>query len=316
MFSILRLRCCSSGHRIILGTGVVLLSSPNLDMQTTHPGRSDCFFVSDLHGKSDRYQKLLSLLAAQCPAALFLGGDLLPSYSGGEFTNEFLLPAFARLRADMGDLYPRVFMILGNDDPRCEEKKLKEGEGDGLWNYLHSCKKPFRENTVYGYSCVPPTPFRLKDWERYDVSRYCDPGCFSPEEGAHSTTIDEHETKWGTIANDLMNLVNEDKLDSAIVLFHAPPYDTPLDRAALDGVRVDHVPLDVHVGSIAIRRFIEARQPLLTLHGHVHESARLTGIWKIHIGRTVCLNAAHDGPELALVRFNLEDPSNATRELL
>lgn len=40
-----------------------------------------------------------------------------------------------------------------------------------------------------------------------------------------------------------------------------------------------YAPMDVHVGSIALRRFIEARQPLLTLHGHVHESARLTGSW-------------------------------------
>ena len=43
--------------------------------------------------------------------------------------------------------------------------------------------------------------------------------------------------------------------------------------------------LDVHVGSIAVKRFIEERQPLLTLHGHVHEAARLTGEWKIRIGR-------------------------------
>jgi len=70
------------------------------------------------------------------------------------------------------------------------------------------------------------------------------------------------------------------------------------------------------VGSIAIRRFIEARQPLVTLHGHVHESARLTGSWSDAIGRTVCLSAAHDGPELALVAFDLDAPAQATRRLI
>ena len=40
-------------------------------------------------------------------------------------------------------------------------------------------------------------------------------------------------------------------------------------------------------GSIAIERFIEDRQPLLTLHGHVHESARLTGSWQEKIGRHI-----------------------------
>jgi Icc-related predicted phosphoesterase len=100
------------------------------------------------------------------------------------------------------------------------------------------------------------------------------------------------------------------------MLFHAPPHDTELDRAALDGRRIDHAPLDVHVGSIAIRRFIERRQPRITLHGHVHESARLTGSWRATIGATHCLSAAHDGPELALVRFDPERPADATRELL
>ena len=51
----------------------------------------------------------------------------------------------------------------------------------------------------------------------------------------------------------------------------------------------------LQVGSIAVKRFIEDRQPLLTLHGHVHEAAQLTGEWKIQIGRTVSasLRIAH-----------------------
>jgi Icc-related predicted phosphoesterase len=122
--------------------------------------------------------------------------------------------------------------------------------------------------------------------------------------------------RWGTIAWDLEELVGSQDASGAVFLFHAPPYRTLLDRAGLDGRTVDHAPLDVHVGSIAVRRFIEARQPLASLHGHVHESARLTGSWRDRIGRTVCLSAAHDGPELALVRFDLADPAGATRELL
>ncbi len=48
----------------------------------------------------------------------------------------------------------------------------------------------------------------------------------------------------------------------------------------------------------------------------MHESARLTGAWRDRIGRTVCLSAAHDGPELALVRLDLDEPEAATRDLL
>jgi Icc-related predicted phosphoesterase len=65
-----------------------------------------------------------------------------------------------------------------------------------------------------------------------------------------------------------------------------------------------------------VQRFIEARQPLLTLHGHVHESTRLTGTWRERLGRTWMLQGAHDGLELAVVRFDPDAPDAATRELL
>ena len=74
--------------------------------------------------------------------------------------------------------------------------------------------------------------------------------------------------------------------------------------------------MDDHVGSIAVRRFIEARQPLLTLHGHVHESSRLSGSWRERIGATLSFSAAWDGPELALLDFDLEEPEAAERLLL
>ena len=39
---------------------------------------SSCFFVSDLHGKISRYQKLFALIESDLPEAVFFGGDLLP----------------------------------------------------------------------------------------------------------------------------------------------------------------------------------------------------------------------------------------------
>jgi Icc-related predicted phosphoesterase len=114
---------------------------------------------------------------------------------------------------------------------------------------------------------------------------------------------DESRVKWGTIQKDLDSLVGDAPLDRAVCLFHTPPYDTPLDRAALDGKTYEHVALDVHVGSIAVRRFIEERQPLLTLHGPIHESTRLTGEWKMRLGRTVCITGAHGWPRTGAGAF-------------
>ncbi|MBI3477217.1 MAG: hypothetical protein HY010_15905 [Acidobacteria bacterium] len=283
------------------------------------------FFVTDLHGASSRYETLLSRVISEHPAAVFIGGDLLPrafSLGGslaaqhGDFIGEYLVPEFSRAREKLGSLYPSVFLILGNDDPRIEEGVIEQAAQRGLWQHIHDRKSVQDRFDIYGYAMVPPTPFLLKDWERYDVSRYVPPGCVSPEEGLRSLPCSESAVKWGTIQKDLANLTGEVSLDRAIFLFHTPPYETPLDRAALDGRMFEHVPIDVHVGSIAVQRFIGERQPLLTLHGHVHESTRLTGKWKIKMGRTVCINGAHDGPELALVRFDPESPEDATRELL
>ena len=216
----------------------------------------------------------------------------------------------------MGTSYPQVFLILGNDDGRFREASILDVAGRGLWIYAHNRRFPLRSFTVYGYCYVPPTPFSLKDWERYDISRYVDPGCVSPEEGTLSIPRSESESRYSTIQSDLEALVGADELNRALLLFHTPPYQTKLDRAALDGKMVDHAPLDVHVGSSAVRRLVEVRQPLVTLHGHVHESARLTGAWRDQLGRTTMFNAAHDGPELALIRFDLEELDGATRELL
>jgi Icc-related predicted phosphoesterase len=283
---------------------------------------ASCFFATDLHGHQRRYERLLAAIADERPAALFLGGDLLPGlhatalHQPGSFIGDFLAPGFAALRRSLGAGYPRVYLILGNDDPRCEEPGILEGEAAGLWHYLHGKQLAFGSFPVCGCSYVPPTPFLLKDWERYDVSRYVDPGCLSPEEGYRSVPESAHEIRYGTIRAYLDRCFAGMNMERAIFLFHAPPYDTPLDRADLGGRMHEHVALDVHIGSIAVRRFIEERQPLITLHGHAHESKRLTGEWKTRIGRTISVNGAHDGPELALVRFDPDAPAEASHELL
>jgi Icc-related predicted phosphoesterase len=283
------------------------------------------FFVTDLHGNTSRFEKLFHAIEKEKPAAVFLGGDLLPTglfaYTSKyqdfqEFFTQFLLKNLADLKNKLGKLYPRIFLILGNDDGKFLEDRFLESALSGVWEYMHGRKCDFQGYPVYGYSYVPPTPFRLKDWEKYDVSRYTPPGCVPPESGSFSTEVDLKKLQFETIEKDLKGLVGGDNLSKAIFLFHSPPYETDLDRAALDGQMFDHVPLDVHVGSIAIKRFIEDRQPLLTLHGHVHESAAITGHWHQKIGKTWAMNAAHNGPELSLIRFTLENPENATRQLM
>jgi Icc-related predicted phosphoesterase len=76
----------------------------------------------------------------------------------------------------------------------------------------------------------------------------------------------------------------------AIFNLHVPPHASELDSAAeLDEeFRPRHrggAPVIAAVGSTAVREAIERHQPLLGLHGHIHESKGVT-----RIGRTTCLN--------------------------
>ena len=286
---------------------------------------TSCFFASDLHGDVSRYGKLIAAIENETPDIVLLGGDLLPpfldssdgdTHSDSGFIDGFLRRQFLFLKSSLGQNYPAVFIIPGNDDPKSEEESLEHAGRDGLWANIQGRVIQMGNYAFAGYAFIPPTPFRLKDWERYDVSRFVDPGCTPPEEGTLTTNADRRELSRRTIQNDLEILGRGMDFSKTVFLFHSPPYDTYLDRAALDGKMFDSAPLDVHVGSIAIKRFLEKTQPLISLHGHVHESAELSGSWKELIGRTHCFGAAHAGPELALVRFNLEDPAAASRDLL
>jgi len=281
----------------------------------------NAFFVSDLHGKEDRYRKLISKISGEKPQIVFVGGDIFPHFSKSpspynDFLRDFLLPELIILKREMNNLYPVILIILGNDDPKGEEIILNCGEKIGLWHYIHNKHYTFEEYRIFGYNYVPPTPFQLKDWEKYDVSRFTDPGCISPEDGKHTFDVTENELRNSTILKDLEELGAEYPMEKSIFLFHTPPYQTNLDRAALDGKKIDYAPLDVHVGSIAVKRFIEDKKPLITLHGHVHESARLTGKWMEKIGTTYSFNASSDSKELSLIKFTLEKPQNAVRELI
>ena len=284
-----------------------------------------CFFVSDLHGNPERYKKLFKIIAEEKPTGVFIGGDILPSglYSftsehelPENFINDFLAINLIRLKEKLQENYPDIFLIMGNDDAKIYEPLLEAIDDQGLIHYVHNKKVEFGIFMVYGYANVPPTPFRLKDWERYDVSRYIDPGCVPPEDGSYTVEVNKKRIPFLTIKKDLEELTKNDDLSKSIFLFHTPPYKTNLDRAALDGKFFEHVPLDVHVGSIAVERFIKERQPLLTLHGHIHESTSITGEWKEKMGITLAINAAHNGPELSLIRFDPEDLEINSMELI
>jgi Icc-related predicted phosphoesterase len=76
----------------------------------------------------------------------------------------------------------------------------------------------------------------------------------------------------------------------SVFMIHVPPHDSGLDTAPLldENLRPTVSAGDVlrgPVGSTAVRRLIENYQPVLAIHGHIHESGG-----ERKIGKTLCIN--------------------------
>jgi Icc-related predicted phosphoesterase len=157
----------------------------------------------------------------------------------------------------------RCFVMPGNDDPPGVDTAIERADR------VEACDERLVEFEGYtmlslGYSNL--TPFR------------------SPRE------LDEDE-----LAARIERLAEQvDDLGRCIFNLHVPPYDSQLDTAPQldDDLRVVVAagePKLVPVGSTAVREAIERYQPVVALHGHVHESRGVT--W---IGRTLCINPGSD----------------------
>jgi len=95
-------------------------------------------------------------------------------------------------------------------------------------------------------------------------------------------------------------------LQTAIFCFHCPPYDSQIDYAPkltedLRPVYAHGKPIMIPVGSKSVRAVIERCQPLISLHGHIHESSGY-----LRIGRTQCVNPGSEYGEGILRAYLVE----------
>jgi uncharacterized protein len=98
--------------------------------------------------------------------------------------------------------------------------------------------------------------------------------------------------------------------------FHCPPHGSGLDEApelTEDMKLKDAGRAPVPLGSTAVREAIERHQPLLSLHGHIHESRGNT-----RIGRTLCINpgSSYEQGELLGAVVDLEGGKKVKRFVL
>jgi uncharacterized protein len=157
----------------------------------------------------------------------------------------------------------RCFVMPGNDDPPGVEEAIERA------TRVEACDERIVDLGDYrmislGYSNITPfdSPRELEEDELYRRVE------------ALATQVDD-------VGHCIFNL-------------HVPPYDSLLDSAPqLDAelrvVATAGQPNMIPVGSTAVRELIERFQPIVALHGHVHESRGAT-----RIGRTLCINPGSD----------------------
>jgi uncharacterized protein len=157
----------------------------------------------------------------------------------------------------------RCFVMPGNDDPHRIEESIRKGRN------VESCDEAVVE--FDGYSMLSLGYSNRTPWD-------------SPRE------LDEDDlyARIAALAEQVPDM------SRCVFNVHAPPYDSRLDTAAeLDDdfnmVLIGKEPHMIPVGSTGVRRAIEEFQPIVALHGHIHESAGAN-----RIGRTLCVNPGSD----------------------
>jgi Icc-related predicted phosphoesterase len=270
-------------------------------------------FATDLHGNRRAYGRLLDQALATGAAAVVLGGDItpLPPHEGDrvapqrEFIEGFLRDALRDFRSKSSGA--RVWLLMGNDDWGCNMDALEALEREDLCRLLHMKAHPFLDDLwIAGYSCVPVTPFFMKDWDRYDA-----PG-WEPRHRPHKAifsrggalvegTLEGDVRPRGTIEEDLARLAELSDPARTVYVVHTPPFGTKLD-VLYDGT---------HIGSAALSGYLKRHRPPLSLHGHIHESPKMSGSICDRIGRTFSVNPGESLHELQAVSIDLRKPEES-----
>ncbi len=263
-------------------------------------------YTADLHGNIAGYRQLLELATQHNAQAVIVGGDLLPHNikiaTAIQNQRTFIETTLRSLLIDFHTNHPEiaVYLLAGNDDWAAAIVALDDLEQEGLVHPLHQRVFALTDNLwLAGYACVPITPFSIKDYERHDggdlpsysfAMAYTSAGG-QPEKASVATML-----RQPTIAEDLETLARQSNPTRTIYVSHAPPYDTGLDLIR-----------NKHAGSRSLRTFIEQHQPLLTLHGHIHEAPRVSRRYAERLGQTWCVNPGHDHLVFSAVMFDTDD---------
>jgi hypothetical protein len=281
------------------------------------------FFCSDVHGSTVCFKKFISAASFYGADTLILGGDVtgkmvvpvarqtsgryLTTFAGSEleFTTQDEVDKFVRRTANMG-FYPAVmdedeFLSVRDSQPRQDElfqRLVKER----LHEWIAYADEKLDGTDIAVYAAPGNDDFFEVDdvlasgeriklielqvvplGERYQIITS---GWTNPTPWDTERECSEEE-----LAQRLEQMIEQvEDMDYCVFNLHVPPHDSKIDVCPRldDEMRVMYDlgnPVMAPAGSTAVREAIEKHQPLISLHGHIHE-----GRGEARIGRTVCLN--------------------------
>lgn len=299
--------------------------------KTSKAGKADrkkILFATDLHGSEYTFAKLIKVLDLWAPDVLVLGGDvagkgLLPVLVEGDQARMRWMGEEHRVSVtEIGELEERANQLgfyphrtdaaglerLGEDEPYKDqvfEDLMLERWAEWLERLETRCAELELPAYVIAGNDDPWSLDELNEQEREWVTG---------ADGRVLPLLDHwtllsiglaNETPWqcprdvpeAKLTEELDKLAESvDDFGSVIANIHVPPHGTSLDIAPELDVSVDPPrPITgstVPVGSIAALEFIKRYQPMLSLHGHIHESPG-----QVNIGRTYAINPGSEFAE-------------------
>ena len=301
--------------------------------------KSRVFFITDVHGSTRCFKKFLNAAKFYKADILVLGGDLtgkvlIPIVDQGNGTyrcrfegNELSLKNRKEVdevvaRATDAGLYTQVMTQKEFDEVSADPKNVTEAFNkamvDRVAEWVHLAEERLGNTDVKCY--ISPGNDDL-----FDVDPVLSSSSYVINPEGRAVSIDgEHEmitlgytnhTPWHSprevdeeelgrkIESQVAGISN---MKTAIFNIHVPPIDSPIDRAPMVDenlkvvVRAGQVQM-TSAGSTACRAAIEKHQPMLGIHGHIHESHGF-----VMIGRTLCANPGSDYGEGVLRGFLTE----------
>ena len=288
------------------------------------------FFASDLHGSNVCFKKFINGAQFYGADVLVLGGDLtgkavipIAEQADGTFLafqhgrsvkidGKSELDEFVKRQGNMG-FYPTVM-------PEAEYQRLKADPEAQAALFKRLVLERVREWAALAEQKLKGTEIPLVaipgnddfaeideiltqspsfDFHEMQVCEfmggyqmlYCGGSTPTPWDTEREYTEAQYVTRF----SELLPQVRD--MSRCIFNVHVPPFGTTLDAcpkldANLQVVYEMGLPVQTHAGCQTLVDVIKEHQPLLGLHGHVHE-----GRAKINIGKTICINPGSVYPE-------------------